>query len=232
MEYLHNGYTLELSDGAFPLSTDSMALSGFVRLPKNAAVLDLGSGCGTLGMLLCALYPHCTVTGVELDPQAHQMALHNIAQNNLQTRLESICGDLTAIPSNISPGRFHCCVSNPPYFSAGPGSKSCPKARREDACTLDELFRSAGWALRYGGDFFLVHRPERFAEACACASRYQMEVKKVCLIRHRPADPISMTLLQCRKGAKPGLVWQEESLFGEDGSPTEYYRNLYHLQEA
>ena len=66
MEKLHNGFTLSLCEGAFPLSTDSIALSGFVRLPKNAKVLDLGSGCGTLGLLLCAEYPDCTVTGIEL----------------------------------------------------------------------------------------------------------------------------------------------------------------------
>jgi len=55
MEHLHSGYTLEFAPGSFPLSTDSMALAGFVRLPKNAAVLDLGSGCGTLGLLLCGV---------------------------------------------------------------------------------------------------------------------------------------------------------------------------------
>ena len=66
MEQLPNGYTLELSDGCFPLSTDSMLLAHFAKLPRYAQVLDLGSGCGTLGLLLCAGDPNCTVTGVEL----------------------------------------------------------------------------------------------------------------------------------------------------------------------
>ena len=67
MERLYNGFALELPPGAFPLSTDSILLSGFVRLPKQAQVLDLGSGCGTLGHLLCAKDSGCAVTGVELD---------------------------------------------------------------------------------------------------------------------------------------------------------------------
>ena len=46
METLHNGFTLELAPGAFPLSTDSMVLGHFVKLPRQAAVLDLGAGCG------------------------------------------------------------------------------------------------------------------------------------------------------------------------------------------
>ena len=35
MEQLPNGFTLNLPEGAFPLSTDSMVLSHFVRLPKK-----------------------------------------------------------------------------------------------------------------------------------------------------------------------------------------------------
>ena len=64
MEYIATDFTLDLTDG-FPLSTDSMVLADFVRLPKNARVLDLGSGCGTLGLLLCGKDPNCHVTGVE-----------------------------------------------------------------------------------------------------------------------------------------------------------------------
>ena len=70
MEYLPNGVTLEVPPGSFPLSTDSMALAHFVRLPRNARVLDLGSGCGTLGLLLCSVDSACRVTGVELSPSA------------------------------------------------------------------------------------------------------------------------------------------------------------------
>ena len=70
MEYLPNGYTLSLCGGAFPLSTDSMCLAHFARLPKHARVLDLGSGCGTLGLLLCSRDAHCSVTGLELEEAA------------------------------------------------------------------------------------------------------------------------------------------------------------------
>ncbi len=229
MEYLHNGYTLELCPGAFPLSTDSMVLSHFVRLPRQAQVLDLGSGCGTLGVLLCANDPTCTVTGVELDENAHRMALHNIAANGLTSRLSSICTDLRTVHKDFSMGNFHCCVSNPPYFSAGPQSTKHPAARHEQTCSLDELFETASRTLRYGGDFFLVHKPDRLAELCACGAEYTLEPKRLLFLRHRPTDPISLVLLQCRKGAKPGLVIEEECLKDASGENSEYYRKVYHI---
>ena len=229
MEYLHNGFTLEICDGGFPLSTDSIALSGFVKLPAKAKVLDLGSGCGSLGLLLCARWQDCTVTGIELDENAHRTALKNIDANGLSSRMDSICRDLTAIRTYIQPGSFSCCVSNPPYFSAGPQSKLLPLARREDACSMEDLFAAAAWALKYGGDFYLVHKPERLAQICACASRNQMEVKRLQLLRHRQDGPVTLILVQCRKGGKPGLILEEAALQDAAGNPTDYYKELYHL---
>lgn len=229
MERLWNGYTLNIPEGAFPLSTDSMLLAGFVKTGPECRVLDLGSGCGTLGVLLCAHDPNCTVTGIEIDDIAHSAALENIRANDLTSRLFSILGDIAAVPDTVAPGSFHICVSNPPYFSAGPQSRTHPTARREDLCSTDTLFRSAARALRYGGDFYLVHRPERLAELCAEGAKHSLELKRLRLVRHRSDGPVSLILMQFRKGGKPGLLWEECSLFQPDGAPTDFYRQLYHL---
>ena len=229
MEVLHNGFTLDIPQGAFPLSTDSILLCDFIKLPRNARVLDLGSGCGTLGTLLCSKDTHCQVTGVELDPVAHTAAVENIRRNNLQTRMSSICTDLRAIPCSVDAGHFDCCLSNPPYYTGGPASRSTPLARRDDFCTLEQLFATAGKMLKFGGDFALVHKPERLAEICAIAGKYKLEPKRLRLIRHRPDAEVALILLSCRKGGKPGLIWEERCLFDQAGQPTDYYRTLYHL---
>ena len=228
MEYLHNGFTLELCDGAFPLSTDSIVLSGFAKLPRQAKVLDLGAGCGTLGLLLCAKDPGCSVTGIEVDEKAHQAALQNAHRNNISARLTSICADLRSVSSLFASGSFQVCISNPPYFSAAQDSANS-KARHEQLCTLEDLFSAAQWAVQYGGDFFLVHKPERLSEICACATNHKLEPKRLLLLRHKPTDPISLVLLQCRKGAKPGLIIEEAYLQEADGQPSEFYRRLYHI---
>lgn len=229
MEKLANGYTLEIPQGVFPLSTDSVLLANFTKLPKNARVLDLGSGGGTLGLFLCAKDPSCRVTGVELSEAAHQAALKNISANCLEGRIESICRDIRDLSQRQAPGQFDVCVSNPPYFTGGPVSQEMPNARREDTCNIRDLFAAASFALRYGGDFFLVHKPDRLAELCACGSKAQLEAKRLRLIRHRVGGEVSLVLLQFRKGGKPGLHWEECCLFDENGAPTAQYREIYHL---
>ena len=229
MKYLPNGFTLSLCEGAFPLSTDSMVLAHFVRLPKNASVLDLGSGCGTLGLLLCSKDSSCHITGVELDGHAHLQALENIRRNDLTSRMESLCADLRSVSGRFSPGSFSCCVSNPPYFSGGAASRTLAAARQEGSCTPEDLFSCGASLLKFGGDFFLVHKPERLAELIATAAKYKLEAKRLCLVRHREGGPVNLILLQLRKGAKPGLVWEEIVLHHADGSPTTIYQEIYHI---
>lgn len=228
MEYLPHGYTLDIPPGCFPLSTDSMALAHFARLPRSARILDLGSGCGTLGLLLCAKDADCHVTGLELTENAHLAALENIRRNDLAARMESICADLRSVSDRFSPGSFSCCISNPPYFSGGASSQSLPLARQEDACSIPELMDAAAWALKFGGDFFLVHKAERLGTLIAASAPYGLEAKRACILRHKAGSPINLILLQFRKGAKPGLKWEELILHSADGSPTPQYLEIYH----
>ena len=126
-------------------------------------------------------------------------------------------------------GKFDICISNPPYFSGGPASQRTPDARHDHHCSTAELFAAAGKALKFGGDFFLVHKPERLAELIARGAEAKLEAKRLQLLRHRADGPVTLILLQLRKGAKPGLIWQEESLFDVCGAPTDYHRRVYHL---
>lgn len=228
MEQLPNGYTLEIPPGEFPLSTDSMVLAHFAALPRGARVLDLGAGCGTLGLLLCSRDVSCRVTGLEQSRTAHQAALQNIRRNALDARMESICTDLRQVSENYPPGSFDVCVSNPPYFSGGPASRQTPLARREDRCSLQELLQAAAWAVKFGGDVFLVHRPERLGETIATGARFRLEAKRLLLLRHRAGGPVSLILLQLRKGGKPGLRLEEAALWSAQGEPTEFYNRVYH----
>lgn len=229
MEQLPNGFTLEIGEGCFPFGTDSAVLAQFARLPKNARVLDLGSGCGTLGLLLCSRDSGCHVTGIELDPNAHRIALENIRRNGL-SRMESICADLRQIPALLPAGSFSVCVSNPPYYTGGPASRTTPTARRDDCCTSRDLMFAAGHALQYGGSFFLVHKPEKLAELIVRASEFQLEVKRLMFLRHKEGGPVNLIFLQLRKCGKPGMVFEEESLFRTDGTPTPFYNTVYHIE--
>lgn len=216
--------------GLFPLSTDSILLADFLPLPSNGKIVDLGSGCGTLGLLLCGRSSNCTVTGIELQEASHLAALENIRQNHLQSRLTSVLGDLRDIRRLLPQGQFDCAVSNPPYFPQNSGAAGQgASARMEDCCTPEDLFSAARWLVRYGGTFCLVHRPERLTDLLVAARNADLEPKKLRFVRHKPDAPVNLVLLQCKHGGRPGLELQQDLiLWNPDGTATAEQNRIYH----
>lgn len=232
IERLYGGISYCVGEESFPLSTDSMLLGSFVSLGKNALVADLGSGSGALGLLLCGRYPDCRVTGVEIHGPSHVAAVENIKNNALDQRMESLLLDIREIRSVLPGGKFHCVVSNPPYFVAGADSQgpAGPQARKEAQCKLEDLYIAAKWLLRFGGDFYVVHKPDRLADLMALGRNHGLEPKKLRCVRYKPDAPVSLVLLQCRRGGKPGLQFLPDLILRQtDGTPTEEYQQIYHM---
>ena len=228
-EQLWNG--MRLRHEGFPLGTDSVLLAHFLTLPPRARVVDFGSGCGTLGLLLCARDAACCVTGVELDEQAHRLAEQNSIKNNLSARLRPLLGDVRQFRTLLPAGAFDCAIANPPYFPCGSGKQSSRalQARSELTLTLNELCEAAAWALPDGGRFALVHRPERLCDLLCSLRAHRLEPKRLRLVRHRAEAEACLVLLEARKGGKPGLQLARDFIeFLPDGTPTEEYRAVYH----
>ena len=120
LESLWNGVRMLQPERGFRLGTDSVLLAEFLSLPANASVADLGAGCGTLGLLLCARDPGCTVTGLELRESACALAQENITLNALSSRLSVRQGDVRGIASYFPACSFDCvkCTPSQGHFNS------------------------------------------------------------------------------------------------------------------
>ena len=229
-ERLGQKYLLHLEEESFPLSTDSMLLASFVRPARKMA--DLGSGCGTLGLLLCAKDASVTVRGIELNQSAHLRALENIEVNRLQERLFSQMGDVREIRALFSAGSFDGVMSNPPYFPVGSGkaSEKHAQARSEETLSLRQLCEAAAWLLPTGGRFSLVHLPGRLCDVLCELRRVGLEPKRLQWVRHKPNAPSCLFLIEAVRGGKPGLRYEPDLIeFDENGLPTQAYRAAYQI---
>ena len=195
-------FTLEQRPGVFPLGSDSQALGGFVQVRRNETVCDLGCGSGVLGLYLLAREPSLRVTGLELNETAAALAQENFAANGLEAQV--VRGDLRNIRALFPAGSFDLAVSNPPYFAAGSGY-SGGSTRMEETCTLEDVCAAAGWLVKNGGRFALVHRPERLADLFCTLRACGLEPKRMQFVQARDLPP-SAVLIETYKQAKPGLT--------------------------
>ena len=227
MEVLWNGVSME--NGPFRLGTDSVACAWFADFPKGSRVCDLGCGSGAIALMLLASDPTLHLTGIELMPEAARLAEKNAAENALPFTVME--GDLRQVRDLLPAGSMDGVISNPPYFPVGSGfaaggSLSC--ARSEETCTLPQLTATMRWLLRTGGRAVLVHRPERLTDLIWHLRNDQLEPKRIRFVRHRQESPVSLVLLEARKGGKPGLIFEHDLILcGEHGETEEYIR-MYH----
>jgi tRNA1Val (adenine37-N6)-methyltransferase len=89
--------------------------------PGAGRVLDLGSGKGTVAMLLLQRLPGCRVVGLEALETSHDLAKRNALLNGLAERWEQRLGDLRdpAILADLS--LFDLVTGAPPFISLGHG---------------------------------------------------------------------------------------------------------------
>lgn len=217
----------------FRLSTDSVLLADFAQ-PRGAAEgIDLGCGSGILSLLLAVKDEKLHMTGLELLPEAAAAARENAALNGLDERMLVVEGDIRRHRALFRAGSFDLAVSNPPYFQENAGAVS-PEAERaaarsEGSCRLEELCEAAAFLLRTGGSLFLVHRPERLSELCACLSARGLEPKRLRLVCHRAESAPSLILLEARRGGRTGLKIEPMLVLSNpDGTESEEYRRIYH----
>lgn len=89
--------------------------------PDALRVLDLGSGKGTVAMLLLQRLPGCRVTGLEALEISHDLAVRNARLNALSDRWDPRLGDLRnpCVLAGESP--FDLITGAPPFMPVGSG---------------------------------------------------------------------------------------------------------------
>lgn len=215
----------EYDAALFPPTTDSFALGWFAKPHRGERVCDLGGGCGLLGLLLLAREPSLRLWSIERDADAHAAAEKNYAENGFAATC--LCADLREHHTLLPTGSMDYVISNPPYFACGSGetAKGTRKFQRsEDNCTLAELCAAAGYLLRYGGRFALVHRCERLSSLFSAMKDAGIEPKRLRFLHTDLTEPPSLVLLEGRRGGHEGLTIDPPLLVGSSEWDKVYFR--------
>jgi ribosomal protein L3 glutamine methyltransferase len=80
---------------------------------SGARVMDLCTGNGSLAVLAALAWPHAHVHGLDLSPDALQVAVRNVERHALPSRIELSLSDGFA----AAHGRYNLILCNPPYVN-------------------------------------------------------------------------------------------------------------------
>ena len=99
-----------------PITTDSILLADFAVVHSGEKGADLGCASGLLMLMLLWREKGLRMTGLELLPEAVQLAEENLRANGLQERAELVCGDLRETAGKLPNGRTADSISLSPIL--------------------------------------------------------------------------------------------------------------------
>ena len=215
----------------FCFSLDSVLLAHYDTIKKNDRIADLRTATPVLSLLLSSLGGN-EIVAFEVNPVMADLARRNVMNNHKTDKIQVVEIDYRKAQELYPSGRFTSVVVNPPYRSVGSGRMSrnedVASASYEVNATLEEVFHTSRYLLKYGGRLTMVHRADRMADLIALGRKYNMEPKRVRPVYTKSGKVAVRVLMEWKYGGNPELI-VENPLFihNSDGSYTNEILDIY-----
>lgn len=235
-EPLGQGVEVYVSD-RHHFTTDTILLAHFSAVKGGERITELGTGCGTIPLLLIRDVQPQSINAIDIQDEAidllEQSIAHNLSRGVTRVGLiRPIRGDIREIRSLLPAGEQDLVICNPPYKLPGSGlinpDAAKGAARHEVACTLDDICAAAAWLLRFGGRLTMCQRPERLTDVLGAMRAHGIEPKRLRLVQGRPGKAPKLFLIEGKRGARPGYMDILPTLMIEDKNGfTREMREIY-----
>lgn len=140
---------------AMKVGTDGVLLGAWCPVEGIHRVLDVGTGCGVIALMVAQRNSEAVITGIDIDEGAIEEAGLNFANSPWGERLTATLADFNDLKGC---DRFDLIVSNPPYFTDSllPPDASRTLARHTCSLTYRQLIVGATRLLTSEGSLALI----------------------------------------------------------------------------
>lgn len=194
----------------FCFGIDSVLLSDFAKEIKTGSkVVDLGTGTGILGILLCAKTNLSSVLGVEIQEEVAEMARRSIVMNGLEKKFTILTTDVKKLKNKIKLNNYDVVITNPPYkkINTGKINENEKKliSKHEITADLSEFIKTSYSILKDNGAFYMVHRAERLSDIIYELRKNKLEPKIIRFVYSNEIEDSKLVLIKAIKNAKSFL---------------------------
>lgn len=140
---------------AMKVGTDGVLLGAWCNVLNAHHVLDVGTGCGVVALMIAQRMPTAVIKGIDIDNDAIDEARHNFACCPWGERLTASVADFTEYnDANL----YDLIVSNPPFFTNGviAPNQQRAMARHATSLSLEQLVAGANRQLTENGVLAII----------------------------------------------------------------------------
>lgn len=209
----------------YRFSIDAVILAHHLRPKANDIVIDLGTGCGIIPLILAYRKSNARIIGVEIQKELAELADKNVRLNNMDDLITIYHKDLKEFKGDFRPGSIDLVCSNPPYRKTGSGrvnpNRQRAIARHEIKTGLYDILETGVFLLKKSGRIIFIYPAERLTDLLYGMREFGLEPKLLRVVYSSVGSEAKLVILEGRKGGRPGMkISHPLVIYNRDGSYT------------
>jgi len=170
-------------------------------------VIDLGTGCGVIPLILLLTRPVDYAIGLEIQEDLASQAVRNVQLNGLDQRMGIVLGDIRYPP--MAGASADVVICNPPYRKMRSGRiNPDPRraiARHELLASIDDILSAAGYLLKKKGRVALIYPAVRLTDILVRLRQFDLEPKRIQMNYPNMDSGAKLALIEATQGGRPGV---------------------------
>lgn len=197
------------SRDGYRFSIDAVVLAHYAAPRAGEKILDLGTGCGIIPLILAHRQSDIAIYGVEVQAELAELAAFNVRDNQLDDRITVFCTDMKLLKTDMTTGPVDLVVCNPPFRRQGSGRINPDNqraiARHEIKVNIGDIIQTSCRMLRMAGRLVIIYTANRLADILFHMRTGGIEPKFIRMLHSRENTEAILTLIEGVKGGGPGL---------------------------
>ncbi len=207
---------LHQPESGYCYNSDSLFLYDFISsLAPKGDVLDVGAGCGIVGLLVARDNEKVEMEGIEKQKVFHPYIEKNTHSNAIEYTLHK--GDFLEYDFKK---KYDYIISNPPFYPDGvrqSEDEMLKNARYSSNLPLDRFFKKVSQLLKPHSHFVFCYDPSAFGDICSALERVKMRMVDVRFVHPKKEKTASLVMVHARNGSRSNMKIHPP-LFGFEGS--------------
>ena len=182
-------------------NSDSIFLYDFISSFKpRGKMLDVGSGCGVVGLLVARDNPKVELEAVEKQAAFVEYATINARVNKIDYTIHQ--GDFLDLDETQ---KYDYIISNPPFYHEGATrseDEMLYHARYNINLPIEHFFKKVSRLLKPNAHFIFCYDATQFFLICAALDKVKLRVVDVRFVHPKKERGASLVMLHVRNGSK------------------------------
>lgn len=199
--------------------------------PQGVEILDVGTGCGLIALMIAQRNNIAEIIGIDIDKDSVEEAKENVALSPWSDRIRIIeitFHDFINRETERNK-KYDLIISNPPFFNSGIANPVTARetARHQASLSPLTLIKEGKKILSSKGRISLIAPADTLEKIKKVSEEERLQITGICFVSDHEGADNKRILVEISNNTNNKTVNEEKLvMFETDGNPTDKYRSL------